>query len=139
MKMQVQFFEIELKTDKKIQIVDITRHVESRVDKSAVANGLCVVHAPHATAAIMLNESESGLISDMENKIDNIFQGDYSHDRIDDNAAAHIASAFIKSSITLPVREGHLVRGTWQNILFVELDGPRSQRKVIIELMGDTG
>lgn len=135
--MQTQFFEVNLETKRKIQAFDITREIERHIDKSAVANGLCIIHAPHATAAVILNESESGLISDIEKKIAELFKGNYIHDKIDDNAAAHIASAFIGSTKILPVRDGHLVRGTWQNILFVELDGPRSARKITVEVLGD--
>ena len=135
-RIQAQFFNIEFDTSKKIQIVDITRDVERYVDKGAVANGLCIIHAPHATAAIILNEAESGLIHDIEKKIEDIFRGRYEHDRIDDNAAAHIASSFMKSTITIPIKDGHMIRGTWQNILFIELDGPRPSRKVIVEVLG---
>lgn len=136
--MQAQFFDIKIETSKRIQLVDITNEVERYVDKSAVANGLCIIHAPHATAAIILNESEPGLIKDIEKKIEEIFRGRYEHDNIDDNAAAHIASAFMKSSIMIPIRDGHMIRGTWQNILFVELDGPRPSRKVVVEIIGQS-
>jgi len=135
-RIQTQFFDIKFETARKIQLVDITREVERYVDKSAVANGLCVIHAPHATAAIILNEAESGLVRDIEKKIAEMFKGKYEHDHIDDNAAAHIASAFMKSSIMIPIKEGHMIRGTWQNILFVELDGPRSSRNVVVEILG---
>ncbi len=136
--MQTQFFEMDFATEKVIQIIDITEQVQMHVEKSAVANGLCVVHAPHATAAIIMNEAEPGLISDIERKIKDMFAGTYEHDKIDDNASAHIASAFLKSSVMLPIRDGHIIRGTWQNILFIELDGPRHSRKVIIEVIGDS-
>jgi secondary thiamine-phosphate synthase enzyme len=135
--MQTQFFEIQLNTNRKIELIDITRKVEIYVSRGAVANGLCIVHAPHATAAIIMNEAESGLISDIERKISKMFEGDYLHDKIDDNAAAHIASAFLKTSVIIPIRDGHMMRGTWQSILFAELDGPRQSRKVIIEIIGD--
>jgi secondary thiamine-phosphate synthase enzyme len=98
---------------------------------------MCIIHASHATAAVMLNENEPGLIHDIEKKTKELFAGNYQHDRIDDNAAAHIASAFLGANKTLPIRDGKLQRGTWQNILFLELDGPRPGRRVLIEVIGD--
>jgi secondary thiamine-phosphate synthase enzyme len=135
--MQVQFNELKFETGKKIQIIDITRDVEKFVEKSAVANGICIIHASHATAAIILNENEPGLIQDIEKKTKELFVGNYQHDKIDDNAAAHIASAFLGANKTIPIRDGKLQRGTWQSILFLELDGPRPGRKVLIEVIGD--
>ncbi len=136
--MQSQFKTITFSTDRGIQLVDITHEVERFVSRSAVVDGLCVVHAPHATAAIILNENEPGLISDIENKFRKMFEGSgYRHDKIDDNAASHIASAMLGNSRIIPVRDGRLVRGTWQNILFVELDGPRNKREVVVEVLGN--
>jgi secondary thiamine-phosphate synthase enzyme len=60
----------------------------------------------------------------------------YAHDQIDDNAASHVASAFIGQSRTIPVNNGKLIRGTWQNIFVVELDGPRKSRSVIVTVIG---
>jgi secondary thiamine-phosphate synthase enzyme len=135
--MQSQFKTITIRTEKKVQIVDITHEVEQFVSKSAVVDGICVVHAPHATAAIILNENESGLKSDMENKFEKLFSDpNYKHDKIDDNAASHVASAALGNSRTIPVRSGRMIRGTWQSIMFVELDGPRNHREIIVEVLG---
>ncbi|MEM4445538.1 MAG: secondary thiamine-phosphate synthase enzyme YjbQ, partial [Thermofilum sp.] len=107
--------------------------------ESEVKNGICVVHAPHATAAVILNEHESGLIRDILNKLRELFPPDaeYMHNRIDDNAHAHIASALLGSSKVLPVVNSRLVRGTWQNIFLVELDGPRNRREVVVQVLGE--
>lgn len=130
---------LEFSTSERFQLVDITREVEKVVSESSVKNGICVIHAPHATAAIVLNENESGLVRDILNKLREIFPPDaeYLHNRIDDNAHAHIASAIIGSSRVLPIIDSKLVRGTWQNIFFVELDGPRSRRRVVVEVLGE--
>jgi len=61
----------------------------------------------------------------------------WNHNLIDDNAHAHIGSAIIGADRVFPVRNGELIRGTWQNIFLVELDGPRRERKVIVEVLGD--
>jgi len=130
---------ITLSTKEKYQLIDLTETIEEIVSESQVAKGLCLVHASHATAAIICNEHESGLIHDILRKVKEIFPpgAGYMHDRIDDNASSHIASALIGASRTFPVEDGQLVRGTWQNIFLLELDGPRSRRTINIHVMGD--
>jgi secondary thiamine-phosphate synthase enzyme len=130
---------ITLSTKEKYQLIDLTETIEEIVSESQVAKGLCLVHASHATAAIICNEHESGLIHDILRKVKEIFPpgAGYMHDRIDDNASSHIASALIGASRTFPVEDGQLVRGTWQNIFLLELDGPRSRRTINVHVMGD--
>jgi secondary thiamine-phosphate synthase enzyme len=122
------------------QLIDITHDVEEFVSKQRIENGLCLISAPHATAAIIANENESGLVRDLLAKIENLFpEGSrYAHNAIDDNADAHIAAAFLGHSLTFPVAGGRLVRGTWQNIFLVELDGPRSRREVYLQVLGES-
>lgn len=102
-------------------------------------DGICVISAPHATAAILVNENERGLIDDMLAKIEELFPSSarYSHNSIDDNADAHLVAVFIGHSKTFPILEKKLVRGTWQSVFLVELDGPRQRREVHIEIVGD--
>jgi len=131
--------EIYLSTKERIELVDITNKVEEAVQESKIRNGICLVYAPHATAAIILNEHEKGLVSDIVKKILEIAPpgANYLHNRIDNNAHAHVASSIIGSSATLPVVNGELMRGTWQNIFLVELDGPRASRRIIVEVLGE--
>lgn len=107
--------------------------------ESGIRNGICLVFVPHATAAIIANEYEPNIVSDYIELIRQVFKPDYEwrHNRIDNNAHAHLASAVIGPSRIFPVREGRIVRGTWQEILLVELDGPRPRRRVIVEVMGE--
>jgi len=137
--MRVYFKEITLSTQRRLQLVDITHEVEKIVKESGIKNGICLVFAPHATAAIIANEHESGLMNDILTKIEEDYprDGKWMHNRIDDNAAAHLASAFIEAARVFPVKDGRLIRGTWQNIFLVELDGPRSYRRVVVEVLGE--
>ncbi|MEM1509466.1 MAG: secondary thiamine-phosphate synthase enzyme YjbQ [Thermofilaceae archaeon] len=137
--LKVYFKELLVNTRSKRELVDITAEVERTVSESGVKNGLCLVFAPHATAAIIANEHERGLKNDILRKLEKDYPSDggWEHNRIDDNAAAHLASAFLAASRIFPVINGNLVRGTWQNIFLVELDGPRSHRRVLIEVMGE--
>ena len=121
------------------QLTDITDQVIRFVESSGIINGICTVSVPHATAAVIVNEHEGGLCRDILAKIDELFPQSptYGHNAIDDNADAHLASAFLGHSRTFPVEEGTVIRGTWQNVFLVELDGPRSRRSVHIQVIGE--
>lgn len=124
-------------TEEKIQVVDITNKVERIVRNSAIEEGICTILLPHATAALILEENESGLKQDIKNWVKENFplNKNYKHNRIDNNAHAHLASGFLGQSKTLPIKKGKLVRGAWQNLLLIELDGPRSRRSVIVKII----
>jgi secondary thiamine-phosphate synthase enzyme len=136
--MKVYHDKFEIKTSKRIEAIDITEKVETVVDKSKVENGICLIFVPHATAAIVLEEAESGLMSDIEVAIQKIFpkEAGYKHDRIDDNASSHIASGLIGQSRVYPIKDGEIVKGVWQQTFLIELDGPR-RREVVITVIGE--
>jgi len=121
------------------ELIDITDEVVDFVNENRVRNGLCMISAPHATAAIIANENEHGLVRDLLAKIEDLFPSSskYAHNAIDDNADAHLAAAFLGHSRAFPINNGRLVRGTWQSIFLVELDGPRSRREVHLLLVGE--
>ncbi len=137
--MKVYFKELTLSTSTQYELIDITYDVEKAVRESGITNGICVIHAPHATAAIIANENERGLVQDILRRIKELYprNAGWQHDLIDDNAAAHLGSAMIGSTRIFPVKNGRLIRGTWQNIFLVEMDGPRSYRRVVIEVLGE--
>jgi len=138
--LKVYYKEIRISTHNRFELIDITHEVEQIVEESGVRNGMCLVFAPHATAAIIANEHESGLISDILTKIKELTDpgsSKWRHNIIDDNAHAHIGSALIGADRVFPVINGRLVRGTWQNIFVVEMDGPRSLRHIIVMVMGE--
>ncbi len=124
---------MNIRTSKRIELVDITKEVKSEVHKSGIDNGICVVSTSHTTTAIILNENETGLRHDILDFLEKLVPPSvgYQHDRIDNNADAHLKAVILGSSETIPVTGGELVLGTWQRIFFVELDGPR-QRTVNI-------
>ena len=131
---------IKLKTSEKFQLVDITEAVEEIVRKSGVVNGVTLVFAPHATVAIIANEHESGLVADIIQKVKEITEPGnpkWKHNIVDSNAHAHIGSAIIGAERVFPVVGGKLVRGTWQNIFLLEMDGPRHAREVYVVVMGE--
>ncbi|NPA22240.1 MAG: YjbQ family protein [Candidatus Micrarchaeota archaeon] len=115
---------MRISTTKRIQVLDITDLVEREIAPGA--RGV-IVYTPHTTAAITINEYEPRLARDMERFYGMLAQGEWEHDLIDNNAYAHLLSSLIKPSVVIPVREGRLLLGTWQRVLFVELDGPRTR------------
>ena len=127
---------INVKTKSSFEIVNITGYVNKIVAKSRISEGSLIVFTPHTTTAITINEDEPGLVSDILKKISDLVpkgQG-YSHDRIDSNAHAHILASIIGPSIAIPISKGKAALGTWQSILFIELDGPKN-RKVFVQIL----
>ncbi len=118
--------QIEINTSKRVEIIDITNRVEELVE----GNGIAVIYTPHTTTALIVNEAESGLLEDIVEVLQKLIPrgAGYKHDRIDDNADAHLRACILGNSLVIPVENGRLVLGTWQRILFVELDGPRRRR-----------
>ena len=129
--------EINVKTDQRYQLIDITDEVESVVIESKTKDGLCLVFVPHSTAAIILTENESGLKNDWLKILKKLIEGEkFEHDRIDNNADSHLLSGLLGQGKLLPIKDNRLVRGTWQQIFLVELDGPRA-RRVVIKIIKD--
>ncbi|MFH1447551.1 MAG: secondary thiamine-phosphate synthase enzyme YjbQ [Candidatus Micrarchaeota archaeon] len=126
-------FTATVKTTRQHQIVDITRIVEEAVEESGTKEGHCLVYLPHATAAIIVGEYEPNLERDYLRFFSEFVpKSDYEHNRIDNNAEAHLKSAFFHSGKVLPVSEGKLVLGTWQSIMLCDFDGPRNRRICVV-------
>ncbi len=125
--------EFHLRSHRKYEMLDITEHVAEIVQQSKMAEGICSVYVTHATAAIVINENDDpNVCADVLDALDKLIpEGVWRHDRVDNNAAAHIKSAILGPGETIPVRAGKLVLGTWQAIMLVELDGPRDRRVVV--------
>lgn len=121
-----------ISTQDRYQLIDITSEVEGAVAESGVKDGLCLVFVPHSTAAIVLTENEEGLKNDWLAVLKKLVSGfDFLHDRIDNNADSHILAGLLGQGKTLPVGRGRLIRGTWQQVFLVELDGPRERRVTV--------
>ena len=120
------------------QCLEITDEVRAVVRDAGVERGLCHVNALHATAAIVVNENDDPNIGvDLLTALDRAIpdHAGWLHDRVDDNAQAHIKAAILGPSETIPIRDGDLLLGTWQGVILVELDGPRAERRVAITII----
>lgn len=131
---------IKLKTEHPIQVIDITDHVKSLLAESGVNEGTLNIISQHTTAAININEKEEGLQRDMVEFLRKaVPEKTYIHDRnaVDgrSNTHSHLLAMFANASETIPVAGGRLLLGGWQSIFFIELDGPREERTVVVQVV----
>jgi secondary thiamine-phosphate synthase enzyme len=119
--------EIEVRTTARRQMVTITGEVQRALGELGVGEGLCHVHVPHTTAAVVINENAD---PDVARDLLAAYQAmvpDVRFAHAEGNSDAHYLSTVLGCSVTLPVERGRLRLGTWQGIFFVELDGPRNR------------
>jgi secondary thiamine-phosphate synthase enzyme len=119
------------------QAIDVTAQVMGIVESAGVESGLCHVMAMHSTAAVVVNETHDPNIGiDVIHALDRAIpeRAGWLHDRVDDNAHAHIKAAILGPSEVIPVSRGALLLGTWQRIMLIELDGPR-KRRISVQLL----
>ena len=127
--------EFIIKTGRKEEIIDITKQVEEIVSKNKEGKA-CLIYCPHATCAIIINENyDKAVQEDILNYLKKqIPQGIWKHDNNDGNADSHIKASIIGPSQLVPIGQGNLQLGTWQNIALAEFDGPR-ERKIIVKIL----
>jgi secondary thiamine-phosphate synthase enzyme len=140
--MKISHHELPLATEAPIQIVDVTQPVRDLFARSNIRNGLVTLISRHTTAYVNLNEREPMLQQDMLTHLKRLVprDGDYRHNEnpVDgrDNAHAHLMGLFMNASETIPIVDGELCLGRWQSIFFIELDGPRAERRLSVHFMG---
>lgn len=129
---------IEIETRKSVEVVDLTHLVEAELKKSGIEAGLCLVYTLHTTTGVTINEADPRLIQDIQKLISDLVPegAGYQHDRSDGNAHAHLRAVLLGNSAVVPVEKNRLALGTWQRILFFELDGPR-KRRVLVKILAD--
>jgi secondary thiamine-phosphate synthase enzyme len=128
---------IKISTDKRNGLYDITSEVRKVIKASEIENGLVNVYVRHATAAIMIQENwDESVQNDVVNLLSRLIpKGVWEHDAQDGNGDAHLKSGVIGPSETIPLVNGDLLLGRWQNIFLCEFDGPRSDRQIIITII----
>lgn len=128
-------------TQERQQAIEITDRVRESVRRAGVREALCHVMVLHSTAALVVNETDdpnigADLIRALERAVPE--HAGWLHDRIDDNAHAHIKASLLGPSELLTVHAGELVLGTWQRLLLLEFDGPR-ERSVSVQILRSAG
>jgi len=136
--MKIHTEEFTVRTTHHNQMIDITAQVAGALGRGGVAEGILVVHVPHTTAGVTINENaDSDVAHDVLAALDAAVpwkQGFYRHN--EGNSAAHVKSSMVGCSQTLLVSAGNVVLGTWQGIYFCEFDGPRT-RRAVVRVMGE--
>jgi len=130
---------ITFSTKKKIDFINITGEVEAALKKSGIKEGLILVSAMHITAAVYVNDNESGLIADIKEWLEKLAPSgkDYRHHQTgEDNGEAHLRALLLHHQVMAPVTNGQLDFGPWQQIFYAEFDGHRSKR-VIVKIIGN--
>jgi secondary thiamine-phosphate synthase enzyme len=119
---------VQVDTTDRLEVVDVTADVRDALPAD-VDRGVCTVFVPHTTAGVVVNEAERGLRADLEGLLERLAPRDegYAHDAVDDNADAHLRATLLGAHVSVPVADGALALGTWQSVLFVECDGPRTR------------
>jgi len=132
---------INLATRGHADMHDLTKAVEDIVESSRVRSGLITIFAPSATSAITTIEFESGALEDLRNALDEIAPQDRSYQHNlrwgDGNGHSHLRSALMKTSFSIPIVDGRMTLGTWQQILYIDFDVRPRQRSLVVQIIGD--
>jgi len=126
-------------TKKHRQFINITPEVTAALEKSGVREGMILVSAMHITAGVWVNDAEDGLLADIDEWLEKIapYRDDYRHHRTGEtNGDSHLKSLIVHHQVIVPVTNGRLDFGPWQQVFYAEFDGQRPKR-VIIKVMGE--
>jgi len=128
---------LSIDTKERETTIDITARVRAAVTRSKVKEGLCALTVAHTTAAVFVNENaDPDVRRDLLYLLEKLVPRDDEYRHAEGNAAAHIKAVLTGSDVTLSIRDGEIVLGTWQGIYFAEFDGPRS-RSATVTVIGD--
>ena len=139
--MSVHQDEIHINTNEEADIINITSQLEDIIQQSSIKNGSICVYVAGSTGAITTIEYEPGLLKDLPRAMEIIApkNNHYDHHETwhDDNGHSHVRASFIGPSITIPVRDKQLIHGTWQQIVFIELDTRPRKRTLYVQIIGE--
>lgn len=129
--------ELSFSTNRHEDLIDITSDINAVIVESGLEYGICNIYVPHATSGVLVNENDDpNIIEDVLGILRKMApKGAFLHDRIDGNGDAHVKSAIIGPSESIPFDGGILLLGTWQSLMLCEFDGPKYVRKVIVTLL----
>ena len=139
--MKIISHEITKKTKGNCDIIDITGEINEVILKSGIKEGSCTVFSVGSTAGITTIEYEPGLLKDIPKLFDKLIPSAvrYNHDDTwgDGNGHAHLRSALIKTSLSIPVIKGELTLGTWQQVVLLDFDNRSRTRRIVIQVLGE--
>ncbi len=129
---------LTFKTKNRRDILRITDQIKEAVRESGVKEGLCLVSSMHLTASVIVQDDEEGLHQDIWEWLEKLapFREDYAHHKTgEDNGDAHLKNLLTHLQVVLPITDGKLDLGSWQEVFYVEFDGQRT-KKAIIKIIG---
>ena len=133
--------QIELLSDGRFNVLNITDQVADFVQTSGIQNGQVLVFFQHTTGAVIIGEHETGIVADLEDMFERIIPTNYPfkhHIRaVDFNGHAHLRAALMPTSVTIPVVQGKLALGTYQEILVIDDQTDQEPRYLILQVMGE--
>jgi secondary thiamine-phosphate synthase enzyme len=128
--------EITLRSERRTQLLEITRDVQDALEGTDASAALIFV--PHTTAGVTINEhADPAVVRDFERALERMVGDDWGWEHVEageENAPSHIRASLMGSQVVVPVRDGRLALGTWQGIFFCEFDGPRQRRVYVTSL-----
>lgn len=138
--MRVLHYKLDLETTKNQEVIDVTGKIEGWLREVKAKNGILIVYSPHTTTGIIINENEPGLKSDVLSFLSELTKpgASWKHNLVDANAHAHLANVIVGGERVIPVVNGRLALGTWQRVMFIEMDGPRF-RSLFVTYIGECG
>ena len=139
--MKVYQGEIELETKGENDMIDLTDEVQRVVRESGIKEGIACIFVPGSTGAITTIEYEPGLMKDMPRALERIApKNEYYHHHEtwhDYNGHSHVRASIIGPSLTVPITDGKIVHGTWQQIVFIEMDVRSRHRRILVKVLGE--
>ena len=122
-------------------MIDMTHQVDAVVERSGIKNGLVTVFCPGSTGSVTTIEYESGVLRDLQRAIEKIVPSNvpYEHDKRwgDGNGFSHVRAALMKPSLTIPLIQGRLTLGTWQQVVFIDFDNRKRDRTIVVHIIGE--
>lgn len=131
---------LKLSTRGHAEVVDITRDVAAALDELDIRDGIVTVSCIGSTGAVTTIEYEPGLCQDIKDILDKLIPaGHYNHDQAwgDGNGHSHLRASLIGPSLTLPFNNRKMILGTWQQIIFIDLDNKPRQRQIVLQFVGE--
>lgn len=126
---------IKIKTNKRVELIDITEYVESLIKKTKVNSGVCLIFCPHTTAGLTINENaDPAVTSDIISTLNKIIPFDAGYAHSEGNSDSHLKSSLFGASLSIFIENSKLTLGQWQGIYFCESDGPR-QREAWVKVI----
>ena len=126
-------------TKKKREFINITSELDRALAEAKIREGMVLASAMHITAGVYINDAEDGLIADIEEWLENLapFRSDYRHHQTGEtNGDAHLKNLLIGHQVLVPVTQGRLDLGPWQQVYYAEFDGQRRKR-VVVKVLGE--